>query len=236
DLERALRKPVAQRAWFMIVDTRKCIGCNACTVACIAENGLPPGVSYRTVPEVEVGQYPDVRRLFMPTNCQQCDNPPCVAAAPPGAITKRPDGIVAIDYAKFRNKADVAQAAKACPFKALSYDDGRYWTQGTPALQAYETRPREEYGARYTRRNGQLPIGAGRKCHFCLQRLEAGQLPACVVTCIGRAMYFGDRSDEGSVVAQLLRRVPHMHLNAAVKPRVAYVADDIKRGCQVCHG
>jgi len=237
DLERALRKPVEERSWIMAIDTRKCIGCSACTVACMAENRLPPGVSYRTVPEVEVGEYPQVRRVFMPTNCQQCDNPPCLKAAPPGAITKRPDGIVALDYAKFRDRAAYERAAKACPYTALDFDDGRYWTQGTPALQAYETRPYTEYGRRWRRSDGQLPAGAARKCHFCLQRLEAGMLPACVATCVGRAMYFGDRNDRRSLVVEVIQRSPHMHVNAnrGTKPRVYYIADDIRQGCQLCH-
>ncbi|MDR5694189.1 MAG: 4Fe-4S dicluster domain-containing protein [Armatimonadota bacterium] len=238
DLERALRKPVEQRQWVMVIDTRKCIGCNACVVACIAENRLPPGVSYRTVPEVEVGEYPAVRRVFMPTNCQQCDNPPCMKAAPPGAISKRPDGIVVVDYTKFRTRKAFEAAAKACPYTALYFDDGKYWTQGTPRLQAYETRPHVEYGQRWTRMEGQLPIGAGRKCHFCLQRLEVGMLPACVTTCIGRAMYFGDISDKRSLVADLLRRNPHMQVNAnlGTRPRVYYITEDVKKNCQVCHG
>ena len=44
DLRKAMAKPVEERRWMMVIDTRKCVGCNACTVACIAENNLPPGV------------------------------------------------------------------------------------------------------------------------------------------------------------------------------------------------
>ncbi|RMF89834.1 MAG: twin-arginine translocation signal domain-containing protein, partial [Nitrospinota bacterium] len=69
DLQRALQKPVEQRRWVMVIDARKCIGCNACTVACKAENATPPGVNYRVVPEVEAGEYPNVTRFFMPTQC-----------------------------------------------------------------------------------------------------------------------------------------------------------------------
>ena len=103
DIKRALGKPEGQRRWVMIVNTKKCTGCMACVVACMAENVTGPGVTYRTVPEVEVGDYPNVSRIFMPTNCQHCDNPPCLKAAnaiAPGAVTKRPDGIVTFDYAK----------------------------------------------------------------------------------------------------------------------------------------
>jgi len=249
DLYRALSKPVEQRKWIMVIDTRRCIGCDACTVACTAEHGLPPGVSYRTVPKVESGTFPDVEAWFMPTNCQQCDRPPCLPAAnavSPGAITKRPDGIVTVDYEKFNRKAFEA-AAKACPYKgALSFDSGRYWTQGTPALQAYETRPRVEYGRVWTRMGGALPIGAGRKCHFCLSRIEAGLLPACVSTCIGGAMYFGDANDRDSLVAELRSQQKSMRLNESAKtePRVFYIGAASRKtmpvstpeSCQACHG
>jgi molybdopterin-containing oxidoreductase family iron-sulfur binding subunit len=249
ELYRALGKPVEQRKWIMVIDTRRCIGCDACTIACTAENGLPPGVSYRTVPVVESGTFPDVEAWFMPTNCQQCDRPPCLPAAnaaSPGAIVKRPDGIVAVDYEKFNRKAFEA-AVKACPYKgALSFDSGRYWTQGTPALQAYETRPKVEYGRVWTRIDGALPIGAGRKCHFCLSRIEAGLLPACVSTCIGGAMYFGDANDPQSLVAELRSQQKPMRLkeSAQTEPRVFYIGAASRKtmplsapdSCQACHG
>ncbi|MDR7419334.1 MAG: 4Fe-4S dicluster domain-containing protein [Armatimonadota bacterium] len=249
ELHRALGKPMEQRKWTMVIDTRRCIGCDACTVACIAEHGLPPGVSYRTVPKVESGTFPDVQGWYMPTNCMQCDKPPCLPAAnavSPGAITKRPDGIVAVAYEKFTRKAFEA-AARACPYKgSLSFDQGRYWTQGTPALQAYETRPKVEYGRAWTRMNGALPIGAGRKCHFCLQRIEAGLLPACVATCIGGAMYFGDANDDQSLVAEIRRQQKPMRLNESLgtEPNVYYVGAASRQtmpvstpeSCQACHG
>jgi Fe-S-cluster-containing dehydrogenase component len=249
ELHTALSKPMEQRKWTMVIDARRCIGCDACTVACIAENGLPPGVSYRTVPKVESGEFPNVQGWYMPTNCMQCDKPPCLPAAnavSPGAMTKRPDGIVAIAYEKFTRQAFEA-AARACPYKgALSFDTGRYWTEGTPALQAYETRPRVEYGRVWTRTHGALPIGAGRKCHFCIQRVEAGLLPACVATCIGGAMYFGDANDRESLVSELQRRWKPMRLNESLgtEPNVHYIGAASRQtmpvstpeSCQACHG
>ncbi len=248
ELYTALGKPVEQRKWAMVIDTRRCIGCDACTVACTAENGLPPGVSYRTVPKVESGEFPNVQAFFMPTNCQQCDKPPCLPAAnavSPGSMAKRSDGIVTVDYQKFGRQA-FAAAQKACPFKALYYDEGRYWTDGTPARQAYETRPHVEYGRVWTRMEGALPIGAGRKCHFCLQRIEAGLLPACVATCIGGAMYFGDANDSESLVSELRRQEKTMRVNQSlgIGPNVFYIGAASRQtmpvstpeSCQACHG
>jgi Fe-S-cluster-containing dehydrogenase component len=248
DLYRALGKPVERRKWMMVIDTRRCIGCDACTVACTAEHGLPPGVSYRTVIKTETGEFPDVQAFFKPTGCMQCDKPPCLPAAnavSPGAVTKRPDGIVAIDYVKFRREAYEA-ARKVCPYHALSFDDGRYWTQGTPALQAYETRPKVEYGRAWTRTSGALPIGAGRKCHFCLSRIEAGLLPACVATCIGGAMFFGDANDGESLIVEKQRQEKTYRVNASMgtEPRIYYIgaasrataATSTPASCQACHG
>ena len=51
DRRRALQKPKSERRWVMVIDLRKCVGCHACTIACVAENKLPPGVVYRLVLE-----------------------------------------------------------------------------------------------------------------------------------------------------------------------------------------
>lgn len=228
DLQRALGKRLEDRRWAMVIDTRRCIGCSACTVACIAENNLPPGVTYRTVPEVEDGTYPNLQRIFMPTNCMQCDNAPCVAAANaviPGSMKKRADGIVEIDYARMKGRPVFEAAKKACPYgAALYYDVGTNHTDGTPALQAYEKRAVREYGRTWTREE---TTGTTRKCHFCAQRLDAALLPACVSTCPGLAMRFGDASDARSLVAEMLAADQGRRLDVenGTEPRVFYVDD-----------
>ena len=74
------------------------------------------------------------------------------------------------------------------------------------------------------------PWGGGRKCHFCLHRLNAGLLPACVSTCIGRALYFGDKTDAQSLVTELLAKNPTKVLrireSRGTEPRVYYLTDD----------
>lgn len=237
DLNRALAKPVERRSWAMVIDTRKCIGCQACVVACIAENTLPPGVTYRRVPEIELGEYPDVERIFMPTNCMQCETPPCKDAAPEGAITQRPDGIVEFHYEMLRDPAVARAVAEACPYNAVSYDEGSSWTEGTPSGQPYETLDAPEYGKDWERENGGLPARSARKCHFCLHRLEQGRLPACVTTCVGRAMYFGDVADSDSTVSRLVRSEPGLRQKGGLGtgPRVVHLASD-PATCQACHG
>lgn len=185
----------------MVIDQRKCVGCHACTVGCIAENKLPPGVVYRPVTMEEVGEFPNVSLRFMPRPCMQCDQPPCVPVCPVKATWKRPDGIVTIDYDKC---IGCRYCLTACPYGARTSDFGSYYTDGaavgTPTGDErplsgphapYEDKDSHEYAKAWNRTGHQSPMGNARKCHFCLHRLEAGRLPMCSTTCIGRANLFG---------------------------------------------
>lgn len=242
DLRRALDRPVETRRWGMVIDTRRCIGCHACTAACIAENVLPAGVSYRTVPEAVAGSFPKVQQFFMPTNCMQCEHAPCIDAANavvPGAMTRRPDGIVTVDYGKMKGRPVFEAAKKACPYEgALYFDEGRNWTDGTPAVQPYEKAPSREYGRAWSR--GETK-GTTRKCHFCIERIETGMLPACVATCTGQAMHFGDLADGGSLVAERISQNKAWRLEngAGTSPRVFYLEDSLDEAaeitCRSCH-
>ena len=186
ELEVAMAKPVEQRRWMMVIDTRKCIGCHACTIACVVENKLPPGVVYRPVVTEEFGTYPNVAMRFTPRPCMQCEVPPCTPVCPVKATWKRPDGIVAIDYDKC---IGCGYCVTACPYNARTRDLGENYTDGTPAIQPYEEQPNFEYGKHWDRKGHRSPVGNARKCQFCLHRLEHGMLPQCVTSCIGRATY-----------------------------------------------
>src|SRR3990170_1519725 len=222
ELVAAMRKPVADRRWVMVIDLRKCSGCDACTIACKAENQLPPGVVYRPVVQEEIGTYPNVRRRFLPRPCMQCESPPCTPVCPVGATWRRTDGVIAIDYEKC---IGCRYCLAACPYSARTTDKGEYYTEGTPAVQPYEEQVSPEYNAGYRRADGGSPIGNARKCHFCLHRLEVGQLPACVTSCIGHATFFGDANDPNSLVAELVGRPEARRLKEELgtQPRVYYL-------------
>jgi Fe-S-cluster-containing dehydrogenase component len=113
----------------------------------------------------------------------------------------------------------------ACPYGARTADFGEYYTDGTPARQAYETEPSHEYGRSWPRNAKESPIGNVRKCHFCIHRVEAGVLPACVTTCIGYATFFGDLNDPESLISELAGRPNVMRLKEELgtKPRVFYL-------------
>ncbi len=232
DLQRALKKPLEKRKWSMVIDLRKCIGCHSCTIACVAENKLPPGVVYRPVLEEEIGTYPNVTRRFIPRPCMQCEKPPCVPVCPVGATWKRPDGIVEIDYDQC---IGCRYCITACPYSARTFDTGRYYTDHTPdktiayvgkeKARNYEKMPSYDYGKEWPREDDESPIGNARKCHFCLHRIEKGMLPECVVSCIGRATFFGDANDPESLVSELIAKPNVMHLKEEMgtKPKVHYL-------------
>ncbi len=102
--------------WAKVVDQSTCIGCHACTTACKSENEVPVGVSRTFVKAVDVGEFPQARRAFQVTRCNQCEDAPCVQACPTAAMHRRPDGIV-----DFNKSACIGCKAciAACPYDAI---------------------------------------------------------------------------------------------------------------------
>lgn len=232
DLQRALTKRPDERRWVMVIDLRKCAGCHACTIACVAENKLPPGVVYRPVIDEEFGTYPNVGRRFLPRPCMQCDNPPCTDVCPVSATYKNEDGIVVMDYDQC---IGCRYCITACPYAARTFDFGLTYTQNTPDGFAfllgqanaddYERTSGFEYGETRARERENSPIGNVRKCHFCEHRLAEGMLPACTTTCIGRATLFGDANDPDSLVAEMIAKPNVLRLKEELgtEPRVYYL-------------
>lgn len=107
--------------WAKVIDHTRCIGCHACSTACKAENLVPLGVNRTYVKYVDVGRFPNARRAFQVTRCNQCDRPPCVFACPTSAMYRRADGIVDFDKSICIGcKACIA----ACPYDAIFINPG----------------------------------------------------------------------------------------------------------------
>ena len=100
--------------WAKVIDQSTCIGCHACTTACKSENDVPVGVTRTFVKSVDVGSYPNARRRFQVTRCNQCEDSPCTRACPTGAMYRREDGIVDFDK-------DICIGCRAC-MAACPYD------------------------------------------------------------------------------------------------------------------
>jgi len=210
--------------YAMVIDLRRCVGCQTCTAACKSANATPPGVQWRRVLDIESGEFPEVHRSFVPVSCMHCANPPCEDVCPTTATKKRADGLVTIDYELC---IGCANCVMACPYDARSIvHEARY---------AYGEEPIASEAARFD----PARLGVATKCTFCRDRIDqaavTGQVPgvdpevtpACVNACISGAMHFGNVEDPNSNVSQLLAHSEHfrMHEELGTEPAVHYIWD-----------
>ena len=84
----------------MLINTKKCVGCYACRLACQAKNHLEPGESFIKFHELETGTYPNVYNEIVPTQCQHCEDAPCAAVCPTHATYVTDSGVVLVDPEK----------------------------------------------------------------------------------------------------------------------------------------
>lgn len=108
------------RRYAMVIDDAACLDCEACMVACKAENAVPVGRSRNWVRQTERGRYPAVSVQMEPGQCMQCENPPCVRVCPTGASFVDPDGIVLVDAA---DCIGCRYCMQACPYGARYFDE-----------------------------------------------------------------------------------------------------------------
>ncbi|MBI4409281.1 MAG: 4Fe-4S dicluster domain-containing protein [Gemmatimonadetes bacterium] len=214
----------------MVIDTRRCVGCRACMVACKAENKTPPGVFYTVVFDHVIEPRIDDKPLFLTKPCFHCEHPPCVDVCPVSATYKREqDGIVVVDYDRC---IGCRYCMTACPYSARWFD----FDENYPAVEQ-ETRyaevPSPEYNQFRRRESGKSPVGNVRKCHFCMHLQDengeydkaAGRWPACAKTCTGKAIHFGDFLDPESEVSRLVRERVAIRLKEELgtEPNVFYL-------------
>lgn len=191
------RKGHVGKRYAMVVDLRKCVGCQACTVACSIENQAPIGQFRTTVKQYEVTlndgstAVQEVKSFMLPRLCNHCDNPPCVAVCPVQATYQREDGIVMVDNSRC---VACAYCVQACPY------DARFINEETLTAD---------------------------KCTLCAHRLEERLLPACVETCVGGARTIGDMNDPTSEVSRLLREhqsdINVLKPDEGTRPHVFYI-------------
>jgi Fe-S-cluster-containing dehydrogenase component len=99
----------------MVMDTKKCVGCEACVLACQAENDVPEGFCRDWIVEETVGRFPDLRSEIRSERCNHCDDAPCVTVCPTGASFIAEGGVVLVEHDKCTGcKACIA----GCPYDA----------------------------------------------------------------------------------------------------------------------
>ena len=208
--------------WGMVIDLRKCVGCQTCTITCKQSNNLPPGVFWRRVADCEIGEYPDVQRVFLPMSCQHCADAACFDVCPTTATYRRADGIVDIHY---NLCIGCGYCVVACPYLArtLIAHQESYFAQGMVAPEQLLMDPER--------------VGVCTKCNFCLPRIEAGleqglvpgwdfeATPMCVTSCIANALHFGDLDDPSSPIAGMIRteNVARMNVELGTDPAAYYI-------------
>jgi molybdopterin-containing oxidoreductase family iron-sulfur binding subunit len=222
------RGPVARtpdgriRQWSMVIDLRRCDGCQSvgrppqCTAACIEGHFAPEPMEWIQVFE---GDLPGGGTQFIPTPCQQCQNPPCVNVCPVAATFSTPEGTVLIDQDRCIG-CRICMAA--CPYDRRFFNWGKAPTPPEAILADYS--PEHQVP---TRR------GTVMKCDFCPDMMRDGVLPYCVQACPNQAIYYGDLEEDvasnGTEVIVLSRflsenQAYRIKEDMGTKPRVYYIA------------
>jgi molybdopterin-containing oxidoreductase family iron-sulfur binding subunit len=215
--------------WGMVIDLDRCTGCQACVMACKAENNVP-AVGAREAARGRIVSWMQVlveeseeRVRFLPRPCLQCDDPPCTKVCPVYATYRNPEGIVAQIYARC---IGCRFCMAACPYNAKYFNWRRYQTEAPGQNPDVSVRPK----------------GVVEKCTFCHHRLQKAReralaerrdlapgeyVPACAEACPTWAITFGDLSDPGGEVARLARspRAFRLGEQLGTKPKVIYLSE-----------
>ena len=209
---------MAVKRYGIVVDTKRCVGCNSCSMACKQENNLPNGVWWNRVLteggedlDTPEGAYPNLSRNYIVLQCQHCENPACAKVCPVGATYKDPEtGVVRQDYDKC---IGCRMCMAACPYtgvRSFNWEEPQYYVD-------------------FAIGNASVPIHQKHtveKCTMCWHRLAQGEEPACCGdVCLARARTFGDLNDPDSEVSRLLASRDYVQLlpEMGTEPNVYYL-------------
>ena len=220
--------------WAMVIDLDRCTGCEACVMACHAENnirvaGVEEAARGRSINWIRVeryfeGEYPDVRARFRPVLCQHCEEAPCEPVCPVYATYHTEEGLNAQVYNRC---VGTRYCANNCPYTVRFFN---FYDAEWPAPSEKSLNPEVSVRSR----------GVMEKCTFCIQRIRKGEerakdegravrdgdvTPACVQSCPARAMSFGNIADPQSEVSRLSKsnRASRLLEELGTKPRVIYL-------------
>jgi molybdopterin-containing oxidoreductase family iron-sulfur binding subunit len=188
------------------LDISRCIGCRRCVYACVRENNQTRDVQLHWIRvlrmkrgdfDLERGDHyydpelvPEDGFFYLPVQCQQCEDPPCVRSCPVEATWQEPDGTVVIDY---NWCIGCRTCMAACPYGA------RHFNWNDPVLEREEINPEVHYLGNRPRMRGVV-----EKCTHCIQGTRKGRYPACVEACPVGARKFGNLLDPDSEIRYVL--------------------------------
>jgi len=220
--------------WGMVVDLDRCTGCQACVVACQAENNIALNEEQRVlerraktwirIERYWEGEFPNAKARFIPVLCQHCGNAPCETVCPIWATYHNREGL---NVQVYNRCIGTRYCANNCPYTV------RFFNWFAPEwAEPLNLQLNPDVSIR--------PSGVVEKCTFCAHKIKRAKLdadaqgreladgdvqPACVQSCPAEAMVFGDMTDPDSKVARQLGsgRSGQLLESLGTKPRVFYL-------------